>query len=495
MPEQAATSSLRAAGPPPRVRFDTVSFWLFFVVAWSAWRFLPLRGAKLATLALSLFFYAWWRPEYLGLLGFSALVDYFAAARIHESNSRRARNTWLAAALTLNLGLLAFFKYTPLVVQTLGIDGGVGEPAPSWLADWVVPVGISFYTFQTMSYTLDVHARRLAPCGSFLDFLLYVAFFPQLVAGPIVRAREFLPQLDHRRPLTWQRVQVGLYECICGLGLKMVVADGLAPHVDSAFHAVRSGTLSPTAAWFAAIGFGAQIFADFAGYSGIAIGVARLMGFTMPANFRAPYMSRSLSEFWTRWHITLSRWLRDYLYIGLGGNRRGPLRTYANLLVTMLLGGLWHGASWTYVAWGALHGVGLAIERVLGLDRRKSGRRDPVGGVGDVALRMVRIGLVFVFVHVGWVFFRAPTFDIATTLLERMFVVPFEGSLGLEFIARSPHLFLLLPVIALHAGQAAHEWYGLEKSAWRRVVVAVAWIVLIALHDRGASAPFLYFQF
>lgn len=480
------------------MRFDTVTFWLFFVVAWAVWRFLPFRAAKAGTLIASLVFYAWWRPEYLLLIFASTVVDYHAGRRIHASDRRGVRNRWLLLSLVVNLGLLGVFKYTPFAVTSIASLTGGFEPADvGWIADWVVPVGISFYTFQTLSYTLDVHARRLAPATSFLDFFLYVSFFPQLVAGPIVRAREFMPQLDHRRPLTWLRVQMGLYACVTGLFLKVVVADGLGPEVDRAFNAARIPHLSPTEAWLGAVYFGAQIFADFAGYSGIAIGLAHLMGLTFPPNFRFPYISRSLSEFWTRWHISLSSWLRDYLYIPLGGNRGGSLRTYANLLTTMLLGGLWHGAAWTYVAWGAVHGVGLAIERALGIGRVRAGGTDPVRGALDLVVRLFRVVLVFGVVHIAWVFFRAPDFAIAAALLQRMLVAPFQGELGLEHLslARTPHLVLLLPIFALHAGQAVHEWFGVPRRAWMRLAVCVLWLLLLAVVDRADGSPFIYFQF
>jgi len=478
------------------VQFDTVTFWLFFAVAWAVWRFLPLRAAKAGTLALSLLFYAWWRPEYLVLIWLSSFADYRLARRIHATDDTRARNRWLSLSLVLNLGLLAVFKYTPLVAETLGLgrrDADAGQP--EWLANWIVPVGISFYTFQSLSYTIDVHARRLLPCRTFLDFFLFVSFFPQLVAGPIVRARELLPQLEYRRPLSWPRVQLGIYRCISGLFLKIVVADGLAVYVGSVFNRSHVESLSASQAWLGVVCFGVQIFADFAGYSGIAIGLGHLLGITFPENFRYPYISRSVSEFWSRWHITLSRWLRDYLYIPLGGNRRGVGRTYFNLLVTMLLGGLWHGASWTFVVWGAIHGIGLCVERMLNQETRITAGRDPLRGGLDLAGRCLRIALVFVIVHVAWVFFRAPDFTLAVMLLQRMFVAPFQGELGLERLSNVPQIVLLLPVIALHLGQAAHEWLGLRKSVPLRLAVCILWIVLLFVIRRPDAAPFLYFQF
>jgi alginate O-acetyltransferase complex protein AlgI len=480
------------------MRFDTVTFWAFFAVAWALWRLLPFRAAKGSALLASLVFYAWWRPEYLLLILASTLVDYRAGLGIAGSARRRTRNGWLLLSLCTNLGLLGVFKYTPLVARTaLALMGHERGPEPAWLADWVIPVGISFYTFQTLSYTIDVHARRLAPARSFLDFFLYVSFFPQLVAGPIVRARTFLPQLGARRPLSWLRVQTGLYECVLGLFLKVVVADQLGPNVDRAFNPAHVGTLAPTEAWLGAIQFGAQIFADFAGYSGIAIGLAHLLGLTFPENFRAPYMSRSLSEFWTRWHITLSSWLRDYLYVPLGGNRKGRGRTYVNLMLTMLLGGLWHGASWTFLAWGGLHGAGLAVERALGVERGRSGGVDPLRGARDLAVRLARVALVFLVVHVAWVFFRAPDFDLAWLFLERMFVAPFEEPLGLHRLDLSvnPQLVLLLPVLALHVSQMLREWRGVVPAAVVRLAVCALCLFLLLVIERPSSSPFLYFQF
>lgn len=480
------------------MRFDTVTFWAFFAVAWAIWRLLPFGLAKLGTLATSLLFYAWWRPEYLLLILASTLVDHRAGLAIHASSNPRVRNLWLLASLCANLGLLGVFKYTPLVVRTfLALGGAERATEPAWLSTWVIPVGISFYTFQTLSYTIDVHARRLEPARSFVDFFLYVSFFPQLVAGPIVRARSFLPQLGARRPLSWLRVQMGLYECVTGLFLKVVVADQLGPQVDRNFHAARVAKLPPTEAWLGAIQFGAQIFADFAGYSGIAIGLAHLLGLTFPENFRSPYISRSLSEFWTRWHVTLSSWLRDYLYVSLGGNRRGKLRTYCNLLLTMLLGGLWHGANWTFLAWGAIHGLGLAIERALGVRRSRAGSGERVSGLADLGLRLVRVAIVFLVVHVAWVFFRAPSFELAWTYLGRMFVAPLHEPLALQRLlpSRNPQLVLLLPIIGLHLGQLLCEWFGLRSSAPLRLGLCALWMFLLLVVERPAGSPFLYFQF
>ena len=477
------------------MRFDSVTFFVFFAAAWAVWRLLPLRWAKSGTLLASLVFYGWWRWEYLLLIVASCSTDYWISLRMAAAETQASRRRWLVATLTSNLGLLAFFKYTPLFASSWGwLQQGAAWEAPDWLRTWVVPVGISFYTFQTLSYVIDVYRGDIKPCRTFRDFFLFVSFFPQLVAGPILRATELIPQLERRISLSWPRVQMGLYRVVQGLFLKVVVADGLATTVERVYKPAAAATASASDAWLATICFGGQIYADFAGYSGIAIGLALLMGFNFPENFRSPYIAASLSEFWKRWHISLSQWLRDYLYIPLGGNRLGKARTYANLSITMLLGGLWHGASWNYLVWGAIHGAGLAVEKALGLEGRNKVGRWPLAGATDLALRLVRIAAVYAIVHTAWVYFRAADFGTANALVAHMWLDPFRGG-GEGFLLDSPQLLFLLPVLLLHCGQAAHEWLGVKKTMQVRVALCVAYIVLLCLVDRGEGSPFLYFQF
>lgn len=475
--------------------FDTVTFWLFFVVAWSAWRLLPFGAAKSVVLLLSLVFYGWWNPYYLPLIALSAVVDHVAAQRMAGSEDPARRRLWLLVSLSTNLGLLGVFKYAPFMAQNAtALAGALGSPWELRLEDWVIPVGISFYTFQTMSYSIDVYRRRLQPVDSFRDFFLYVALFPQLVAGPIVRASELLPQLRARRPLRAAAVQKGFEFVVTGLFLKIVVADNLGPAVARVFEAPDLSALSPLQAWVGVACFSTQIFADFAGYSGIAIGLAYLMGLHFPINFNWPYIARGFSEFWTRWHISLSSWLRDYLYVSLGGNRLGRLLTYRNLMLTMLLGGLWHGPAWTFVAWGALHGVALCVERMLagaGRARRPAAPR----GVGGLLTALLQMAWVNVVVMVAWVFFRAQGFDVALQLLGRMFVAPFSEGMGWQHLAEARHLVLVGVVAAMHLGALLGEWLPWRPGRMSRAALVGLWLLLLTVVQRDAIQEFIYFQF
>ncbi len=323
------------------------------------------RTKKSNLLIASYLFYAAWSPPFVILLWISTLVDWQVAKRLYveERQSRRRLLLWISIAV--NLGMLGYFKYGGFLMENfeaLMAAIGVAYQAPEW--NIVLPVGISFYTFQTMAYSLDVYMRRAAPAKSMLDFALFVTFFPQLVAGPIVRPTQLIPQFRLPRVATAQQLGWGLGLMTLGLFNKIVIADGmLSKAADTVFGA--AGMLHPLDAWLGTLAFSGQIFCDFAGYSTTAIGAALCLGFSLPDNFRFPYAAVGFSDFWRRWHISLSAWLRDYLYIPLGGNRKGNLRTYANLLTTMLLGGLWHGAAWTFVVWGGLHGAFLAAERWL----------------------------------------------------------------------------------------------------------------------------------
>ncbi len=363
-----------------------------------------VRAKKSILTAASCLFYAAWDYRYLGLLALVSVIDYVAAARIHTAAAPRSRRMWLALSVASNLGILAYFKYTNFFLATLA--GVIGREHPPML-EILLPAGISFYTFKSMSYTIDVFRSEIEPCASYLDYAMFITFFPELIAGPIVRASVFLPQMDRNPGPNRSRVAIGLSLFLLGLAKKRLLADRFAQGADPIFahpEWFSGGTLAAGALCYAM-----QIYCDFSGYSDMAIGTAKLIGYDLPENFSAPYISRDITEFWRRWHITLSSWLRDYLYVPLGGNRRGALRTYVNLAATMLLGGLWHGAGWNFVVWGALHGGALAMHRFL--RQRGSTWQLPAP---------VSWALTFVFVCLCWIPFRAATFSTSWTFVTRM---------------------------------------------------------------------------
>ena len=446
-------------------------------------REVPYLGVLLVA---SLVFYAWHVPGYLGLLLFSTVVDFAAGRGLAKTGSSALRRRlWLLASLGANLGLLALFKYADFflseVAQALRVLGF--EPSLPVLG-LALPMGISFYTFQSMSYTIDVYRGVLRPMDSFWRFLLYVSFFPQLVAGPIVRAREFLPQIERRRRIHLRGLGEGLYLIVRGYFLKMVVADNLAVVVDDHWQSAMDGSAPSALTLATALAFSLQIFADFAGYSSIARGLAILLGFRLPLNFDSPYIAGSFSGFWRRWHITLSTWLRDYLYIPLGGNRRGPRRTYVNLALVMLLGGLWHGANTTFVLWGALHGSFLALERLLGLERREERR--------SFALRVSWFLLVQLGVLVTWVAFRATDATEALQGIGNLFA--FRAG-GVGIFPRWSLVLLGLPVLAIHLRTLFGERDWMRGQGPRERAVAMGVMLYLVLTAHGASDAFLYFQF
>ncbi len=483
--------------------FDSATFWLVFPFALAAWWLLPWRAAKSVALVFSLVFYGWWNPWYLPLILASSLVDWVAAARIGASEDRRVRRRWLGASLGANLGLLATFKYGAFALDNADqLTRALGGAGFEVVLPWVVPVGISFYTFQTLSYTLDVYWRRIAPAASFVDFCLYVAFYPQLVAGPIVRASTLLPQLERAPRASAGRVLHGVYMCVQGLFLKVVVADNLASEVDRLMGLAAAGSpaLTPAAAWLGMGYFGVELFADFAGYSAIAIGLACLLGMRFPTNFLYPLLARGPAEFWQRWHITLSTWFRDYVYIPLGGSRGGPWRTYANLAITMLLSGLWHGAAWGMLVWGGLHAAALCLERAALGRRAPSVGRGPTRTPSGLLVALAGVALTQAFVLVAWAYFRAPSLESAWRITHAMLIEPWqalvgEGDLGLASLAAPRHLVLVLPVVLMHGRRALREWGGWRESALERALVCAVMAFLLVVVRRDGAQDFLYFQF
>src|SRR5262245_23941043 len=349
--------------------FVSWGFVAFFAAVLAGLKLMPTRSARqLLLLVANAVFYGSGTTWHLLVLAAPALVDYACAVRIEDARDARERRRWLLVSLVSNLGLLAYFKYANFFVDNVAALFGVSA-AP---LDIALPVGISFFTFKTMSYTIDVYRREIPACRSLWRYAMFVSFFPELVAGPIVRASIFLPQMDRPLALRWRRTAAGLQIVLLGLAKTLLIADRLAVFSDALF--ASPGAFSPATVAAAVVAYSLQIYCDFSGYSDMAIGVARVIGFDLPENFDMPYLSVSITEFWRRWHMTLSRWLRDYLYIPLGGNRCGAIRTYVNLIVTMLLGGLWHGANWTFVAWGLWHGIGRATHK-LWRGGRRAGER------------------------------------------------------------------------------------------------------------------------
>ena len=343
--------------------FNSLQFAVFFLIVYGLYLNLPHRLQNRMLLVASYVFYGAWDWRFLSLIAISTVIDFYCGQAMHKSTSDSRRKRFLLISLTANLGMLGFFKYFGFFSESLSLlFSEFGVNLDPITLNIVLPVGISFYTFQTLSYTIDIYRRDMKPCKDFLDFALFVSFFPQLVAGPIERARRLLPQLTKPRHIDLKLVSGGIYLIAWGLFKKIVIADNLGVYVDSTFANVE---FANGEVLIAVLAFAFQIYCDFSGYSDIARGLARMLGIKLMLNFNLPYIARNPSDFWRRWHISLSTWLRDYLYLSLGGNRKGNRRTYVNLFTVMLLGGLWHGAAWNFVLWGAYHGLLLGIHRAM----------------------------------------------------------------------------------------------------------------------------------
>ncbi|RJP65109.1 MAG: MBOAT family protein [Candidatus Abyssobacteria bacterium SURF_17] len=467
--------------------FSYAVFLLFaFILFWTFAR--HLRIALLILLACSYFFYGSWNAKYLGLILFVTALNFLVGMLLAREERRILRKWYLALGVVGSLGVLAVFKYYNFfaneisrAIELLQIPFYVRQ------IDIILPVGISFYTFQSLSYTIDVYRRKLEPCRSFLNFALFVSFFPQLVAGPIVRASELLPQISTKRSYSRDKISHGLYMILKGLAKKIIIADYLALHlVDNVFGDPRAyGGLTVLCAIY---GYAFQIYGDFSGYTDIAIGSARILGFELPINFDAPYKSKNLREFWQRWHISLSTWLRDYLYISLGGSRRGNARTYVNLLITMFLGGLWHGAAYTFVLWGLLHGFALAVtrfaQRNLGLSENSS--RNPV-------VSFLKTAFTFHIVCLGWVIFRAEKISDVPVLLSGL-LNRGDWSSGVSY---GVMLVLGLSFVTHFCPRKLNDFvengFVHQSAAVQGLLLALS-LALFNLLSSAAS-PFIYFQF
>ncbi len=474
------------------MQFNTYLFALFFCWVLAVHSApLPWRFRKIHLLVASYVFYAAWDPPLVLLLWISTAADWFLARGIAGAASARRRRGMLLLSLGVNLGLLAYFKYGGFLVDNLAdaLDalGIAWSPAAP---DIVLPIGISFYTFETLSYTIDVYRGRVRPFRSFVDYALFLGFFPHLVAGPILRPADIVPQFAEPRRASRAQLGWGLALLVLGIFEKNVIADGLlAPAADKSF--APDAHLGAGAAWIGTLAFAGQIFCDFAGYSTSAIGAALCLGFYLPDNFRFPYAAIGFSDFWRRWHVSLSSWLRDYLYVPLGGNRKGGGRTYINLMLTMLIGGLWHGASWTFVAWGGLHGLYLAGER---LARAGVGERR----VWSTPLARVALGaLTFALVSIAWVFFRAGTFGQAFAVVRAM--LGLDGQDSTLAFTWAETVLVLVPVAAM----VVLHWLlrdisleqAVERCPWAVRSAAIAALVIAIACMPGTDRAFLYFQF
>jgi alginate O-acetyltransferase complex protein AlgI len=470
--------------------FNSLTFVVFFAVVVAAyWSIGSWNARKNLLVVASYIFYGAWNPPFAALLFSTTAMDFWLGRRIAKVQGR-SRKVWLTASVCMNLSMLGFFKYGNFLLQNfqwlMARIGIIYQPPH---LDILLPVGISFYTFHSLSYTLDIYRGVLKPTKSLRDFVLAVSFFPQLVAGPIVRAGDFLPQLVARPRLRTNQFLWGLALMTMGLFEKVVLADTmLSGSADRIFD--YAGPLVALDSWLGVIAFAGQIFFDFAGYSSCAIGAALCLGFHLKDNFRFPYAAIGFSDFWRRWHISLSTFLRDYLYIPLGGNQVRPFRAALNLVMVMFLGGLWHGAAWTFVVWGLLHGSYLVIERMVRICcEEKTWATNPVTTAFAGAA-------TFGAICIAWVFFRAPDFTVASRMLTGMF----GGHAHADMILSTREVLQIAVVIL--GMLSAHWWLrdsNIETAAMRlpRSVVTAAWafMAFAIILTQGSSNAFIYFQF
>ena len=457
--------------------FHSVQFVIFFLVVLTLHYVLPRPFRRWLLLLASYYFYMCWNPKFIALLLTLTVVDYVAAMGIARfEGTKRKAALWLS--LGANLLFLGYFKYFNFFAAS--IAQLLQRPPNSFALDIILPLGISFHTFQSISYVVDVYRREQEPVRDPVDYALFIAFFPQLVAGPIVRAREFFADYYNWRAPSAVMLQNGILMILAGYVKKMVLADQFAQIANPYFKNV-AGQPGLLPAWGGVIAFALQIFFDFSGYTDIAIGCAATLGFQFPENFRRPYLSQSITEFWRRWHMSLSKWLRDYLYITLGGNRYGTWNTYRNLMLTMLLGGLWHGASWNFIIWGGYHGALLSVERMIPIEKRHWLLTGP------------RMLLTFVLVAVGWVFFRAESLPDARFVLSQM-VSGMQGTFPISPWLIAAALGTLVAAV-VEERLAIFERLSRAGTVGFAAAVGLMLIVLELFAVTGVAIPFVYFQF
>ena len=469
--------------------FNSFSFIVFFILVLALYysKIFSWTNKKRMLLLASYIFYGMWNPPLVILLWISTMVDWTAANKLAVEENQRKRKMWLLLSMFVNLGFLSFFKYGDFFLANFtSIVNSVGIDFHPQKMDIILPMGISFYTFQTMSYTIDMYQRKIKPARTFLDFALYVTFFPQLVAGPIVRAKDLITQFYEPKKATIKQFFWGMFLLTIGLFQKVVLADTLlSGTADAVFGSGK--IINFWDAWSGTLAFSGQIFFDFAGYSTCAIGIALMLGIILPDNFRYPYASLGFSDLWDRWHISLSSWLRDYLYIPLGGNRHGITRMYVALMLTMLLGGLWHGAAWTFIVWGGLHGFYLILEKL-----QKQYLPFKITAWNGMFLAFT----TFTCVNITWVFFRAREFETAWNMIKSMLFLNSGGEKILD-------LFDIIKVLTVVSILFICHWIMRNTSmkevsektpAW---ILGVAWAIMIILMSiaQGNSEQFIYFQF
>ncbi|MBM4360163.1 MAG: MBOAT family protein [Deltaproteobacteria bacterium] len=471
--------------------FNSRTFLAFFAIVLPA--YLALTGRRRAQnvllLLASLVFYGFWDYRFLGLLALSSGVDFITAQKIRDTDSPRRKKLFLVVSLVMNLAVLGFFKYANFfAASTVALLGFVGVTVPPLALSIALPVGISFYTFQAMSYCIDVYRGDLEPTRSPLDYALFIAFFPHLVAGPIQRPVVLLPQMAKDRTIAWSEVNAGLFLIVWGYLKKVVIADNMARIANPIFDGWQSQAGLDIVV--GALAFTFQIYGDFSGYSDIARGLSKLMGFELLLNFRLPYFALNPTDFWLRWHVSLSTWLRDYLYIPLGGNRGSQLATYRNLFMTMLLGGLWHGAAWNFVLWGAYHGGLLVAYRLLDRDPE---HEDPWSGRFSTARILAKMLLMFAFTVVGWVIFRSRSAGQAFGMLARMGFTTSSATRDLFGLFG----FFVTPLVAMQIWQyRAKDLLVLTRARpWLCGLAYGAMLVAILVFGVRDSVEFIYFQF
>lgn len=470
--------------------FNSLTFFVFFAVVFSLYALLNHRWQNRLLLVASYLFYGAWDWRFLCLLIFSTTMDFFFAQRIGAAATARSRKGWVAASMALNLSILGFFKYFNFFTDSFAtLLNAVGLHASPPTLRILLPVGISFYTFQSMSYVIDVYRGVLAPTKRWLECVLYVSFFPQLVAGPIERATNLLPQVQHPRTISDYGISHGAYLILWGLFQKVVLADNVSKIADAVFSNPPDGAIATLVGVYA---FAVQIYCDFSGYSNIARGVALMLGFRLMLNFRNPYFASNPSDFWKRWHISLSTWLRDYLYIPLGGNRSSAAITQRNLMLTMLLGGLWHGAAWTYVAWGLFHGLLLVghrfVQKLFGPAREN----------GWKPIHILKVIGFFHLVCISWLLFRANTFAQAWSMLGALFTGWTGQEIGLPLQQQIFTLaFYALPLLVMELWQhrSGDPLVVLKAPRVVRAFVYLALFYGIVIFGNNNAQSFIYFQF